>query len=142
MRTKYHSYLSFGLIGIVNTALDIGAYLTLRVASVPIVVANIASTSLALTLSYFLNRRFTFNSAAKSRHTIVPFLLVTLTGLWLLQPLVIYIALSILDAPSVAQSLGHIGISSASRDLLSKLVATPASLVWNYVLYRRIVFRT
>ncbi|GAC1386487.1 MAG: GtrA family protein [Candidatus Saccharimonadales bacterium] len=132
----------FGAIGILNTCIDVGIYLFLRHLYIPVLLANIISTSVALTVSFSLNRRYTFQSTSKGRRTIVLFLLVTLSGLWVIQPIIIHIILSLLRIPLVSHSLDQIVANATSfRDLISKLAATPATLLWNYILYRKIVFK-
>ncbi len=143
MPAKHRKLIVFCAIGVLNTAVDVTIYLVLRRANLPIVAANTISTAAALILSYSLNRKFTFKSTAKARSNIVPFLIVTLAGLWVLQPIVIHLALSVLRLPFAGSLLRQTGLSgSSSRDLLSKLAATPATLLWNYILYSKLVFRS
>ena len=127
---KHKSKLRFGLVGGVNTAIDFGILFLLNGIGVNKYVANLASTSVAFIFSFFANRSFTFKSSGSARKQIVPFLGVTLAGLWLLQPVVIWVVSQLLEA--VEESLAL---------FIAKLVATIASLTWNYVLYSRFVFK-
>ena len=133
MQSKYRNFIIFCSIGILNTVVDISLYLLLRSSGMTVLVANIISTSVALCISYFLNRKYTFRSTTNPRSNVVPFLLVTLTGLWVLQPILIYFSLNLLEQLSIQ--------SSTQLDLVAKLIATIFTLVWNYILYKKIVFR-
>ena len=131
--------LLFATIGIANTALDIVIFLLLTNTGVTIVVANIISTGCALALSYALNKRFTFNDRLTDRTTILRFFSVTLLGLWILQPIIIYISLYLFSLDLVADLFAILVPFSA---LIAKLIATSFSLIWNYTLYKYIVFST
>lgn len=133
MQSKYRNFIIFCSIGILNTVVDISLYLLLRSSGMTVLVANIISTSVALCISYFLNRKYTFRSTTNPRSNVVPFLLVTLTGLWVLQPILIYFSLNLLEQLSMQ--------SSTQLDLVAKLIATIFTLVWNYILYKKVVFR-
>ena len=132
MHSKYRNFIIFCSIGVLNTVVDISFYLLLRSSGTTVLFANIISTSVALLISYFLNRKYTFKSTTNPRSNIVPFLIVTLVGLWVLQPVVIYFSLNLLKQLSIQ--------SSAQLDLVAKLIATAFTLVWNYVLYKKVVF--
>lgn len=118
----------FGVVGVANTALDFGILFGLTSLGTPVFLANIVSTSAALALSFVLNRNFTFRSDGARSRQLVLFFVVTLVGLWVLQPLVILGVQALLPM--------HDQISL----LIGKLAATVVSLVWNYVLYARFVF--
>jgi putative flippase GtrA len=95
--------------------------------------ANYISTSSALIFSFFANKHFTFKSTEKNHiRQIVLFLAVTLFGLWVLQPLVIKFA---------QVTLQHFFGADVLLTLVAKVVATCVSLIWNYLLYDRFVFR-
>ena len=135
--------LSFGAIGVANTAVDVGIFLILRHYFVPILLANIISTSFALGLSYTLNKKFAFKSQGAHAKSLFLFLLVTLIGLWILQPIVIKLALIVLNTPTVSAVATQL-IARPERffELIAKLSATPVTLVWNYLLYKHIVFKS
>lgn len=139
---KLPPFAIFCIIGLINTAIDVAIFLTLQGQGLPIIAANIASTSVALVVSFILNKRFTFDSQAPTRQTLLPFIAVTLTGLWLLQPLVIYLSLAFFDITAVNNLATAIYADFNSiQNLLAKLVATPATIIWNFVLYKRFVFK-
>lgn len=127
---KHESKLRFALIGGINTAIDFGILFLLNALGINKYLANIASTSVAFVFSFFANRTFTFKSTGSAKKQFIPFLVVTLSGLWLLQPAIIWIVL--LPLSSLDETLAL---------FIAKLVATVASLIWNYVLYSRVVFK-
>ena len=133
MMSKYNNFIIFCSIGILNTVIDISLFLLLRRGETSVLLANIISTSIALCFSYFLNRKYTFRSTTDPRSNIVAFLIVTLVGLWVLQPIVIYFSLNLLRQLNIQ--------NSTQLDLLAKLIATTITLVWNYILYKKVVFR-
>lgn len=123
----------FGAVGAINTIVDFSIlFLMVTVFTVPTIVANIISTSAALGVSFLLNKKAVFKSDSKGwKHQLALFVGVTLTGLWGLQSIVIFLAVGMFE-----QLIGH-----TSALLLAKIVATLTSLVWNYMWYSRVVFR-
>lgn len=134
--------VSFASIGIANTLIDVTIFLSLRQLLVPILAANIVSTSVALSFSFLMNKRFTFGSSNAIKKSLPAFILVTLVGLWVLQPIIIKLVLTMLYLPAVDMLLQTV-IFNADRyyELLAKLAATPATLIWNFLLYKRVVFK-
>ena len=127
---KHESKLRFALVGGTNTAIDFGILFLLHGLGVDKYVANIISTSVAFVFSFFANRSFTFKSKKDARKQAIPFIIVTLTGLWILQPIVIWLVL--------------LPLQSLNQDMalfIAKLGATVVSLVWNYILYSKFVFK-
>ena len=126
--------VKFAAIGLLNTGVDFSLFFTFTsVIGLPIYLSNIISTSAALCLSYLLNAALTFQSTKTTRRTAL-FFAVTISGLWALQPIVIHTVLVILRAAP----------DSISYELLllsAKIAATAASLVWNFLLYKYLVFR-
>ena len=116
---------TFAAIGALNTAVDVTIYALLIWLTVPLLLAVIISTTAGMVCSYVLNRRFTFKT---SRQPIVQFICITITGLWVLQPVVIWLLIQLFEITSA------LGLSMA------KLAATSISLMWNFVWYR-IVFQ-
>ncbi len=127
---KHESKLRFAFIGGVNTAIDFGILFLLNGLGLNKYIANIISTSVAFVFSFFANRSFTFKSKKDARKQAIPFLVVTLTGLWVLQPIVIWTTL--LPLTSIDQNIAL---------FIAKLAATVVSLIWNYILYSRFVFK-
>jgi putative flippase GtrA len=62
----------------------------------------------------------------------VYFLLITLVGLWIIQPIIINLVKLLVE-----QWL----LNSSVILLIGKLLATCVTLVWNYLLYSRFVFK-
>lgn len=124
--------LRFVIVGVANTALDFALLFLLTRLGVPLIAANMISTGVALTFSFFLNRSYTFGSSGGAGTQAVKFVLVTLVGLWILQPIVLVLGMAVL--PSL--------FSQDLALLFAKGAATVVSMVWNYLLYDRFVFRT
>lgn len=125
---KHASKLRFALIGGINTALDFGLLFGLTALGLDKIIANYISTGFALIFSFFANRSYTFKSTTSTKKQIVPFLIVTLIGLWILQPLIIWAYTSVVGDDALSL-------------FVAKLLATVASLTWNYLLYSRFVFK-
>lgn len=123
----------FALVGGFNTALDFGILFGLTAFGVDKIVANYISTSVSFIFSFFANKTFTFKvKSGNARREFISFILVTLFGLWVLQPLVI---------TAVTQLLATTALDDTAILLIAKLLATIVSLIWNYVLYSRVVFK-
>jgi putative flippase GtrA len=125
----------FVLVGVANTTVDFGILLTLSlVVGLPVLLANTFSTGIALTVSYALNKRAVFGDKhAPSLRQVVTFVVVTLIGLWIVQNIII----ALVFIP-FSQTVG----SDFQAPLLiaAKLMASAVTMVWNYVLYQKIVF--
>lgn len=136
------SFVIFCAIGALNTLIDVSLFYVLYGAGLAILLANIISTSAALSASLFLNNKFTFSGSKITRQTVVSFLVVTLTGLWLLQPAIIWLVLSgIGQAPFVHAATADFVSDPAKFDpLIAKFIALPATITWNYLWYKSVVF--
>jgi putative flippase GtrA len=132
---KHATKVRFGLVGAANTALDFGLLLVLaNFFAVPHVIANIISSSIAFVSSFFANKKYTFKTTGQSVvREMILFTVVTLFGLWVIQSAII----ALLTPPIQA-----IVTNDTITLVIAKLVATLASLTWNYILYSRIVFKT
>lgn len=128
---KHETKVRFLLVGGTNTVLDFALLFLFTGLGLNKVVANIASTGIAFIFSFFANRKFTFKDSSKNvRRQFTIFALVTLSGLWILQPIIILIATNFLDGT----------MDSNASLFVAKVLATLVSLVWNYILYSRLVF--
>ena len=116
---------TFAAIGALNTTVDVTIYTLLIWLTVPLLLAVIISTTTGMVCSYVLNRRFTFKT---NHQLIVQFICITITGLWILQPVAIWLLIQLFEITST------LGLNMA------KLAATSISLMWNFVWYR-IVFQ-
>ena len=134
--------LIFAVIGVFNTAVDVSIFLMLRHVHLSIIVANVISTSIALGGSYVLNKRYTFQANNTTRRSLPLFLLVTIAGLWILQPIVIKLSLVVLQTNVVSRLL-ELLVTQPDRyfELIDKLAATPATLTWNFIFYKHLVFK-
>jgi putative flippase GtrA len=125
--------LRFGAVGVVNTLIDIGVLFTLKSLGLPVVSANIISTTVAFCFSFFANKKYTFKTTGTNvKREIILFVMVTLFGLWVLQNLVIVAATALLAGS---------GLSDSVILFVAKILAICVSLVWNYSLYSRVVFK-
>ena len=128
-----HEKVRFILVGAVNTSIDfIVLFALVDLFGAPTIVANIVSTTVAVAVSYVLNKKAVFGDTDTHNVTqIALFVVVTLTGLWVLQGIIIAVL-----APWLQTFVGkNIALFGA------KLVATVFSLTWNYLWYSRIVFK-
>lgn len=129
---KHADKFRFGFVGIINTAIDFGVLFLLVSLGIPSLAGNYISTTTALIFSFFANKKFTFRDNSRNKTSqIVRFLVVTLFGLWIIQPVIIE-GVKLIASP--------LNINSGLILLIGKILATCATLVWNYVLYSRIVF--
>lgn len=127
---KHESKIRFAIVGGTNTAIDFGILFLLHGLGFNKYIANIISTSVAFVFSFFANRSFTFKTKGNAKKQFIPFLVVTLIGLWILQPAVIWTVSLLLHSFDETLTL-----------FIAKLVATVVSLIWNYLLYSRVVFK-
>ena len=123
----------FAVVGLANTVIDFGLLFLLTFLGLPKIEANTISTGLAFVFSFFANKKYTFKSTSKNiKYEMVSFVIVTLFGLWVLQNGTIW-----LITPLIKSFITNEQISLFA----AKLFATAVSLIWNYYLYERIVFR-
>lgn len=127
----------FVLVGVINTIVDFIVLLSLvGLFSVQIIAANVVSTSCALIVSYLLNKKAVFKDTDPGNHRqVILFVAVTLTGIWLIQAIIIVMVNQGLDS-----LFGSVGTSSIDV-IIAKSIATIGSLTWNYLWYSRVVFR-
>ena len=122
--------IKFATIGAFNTALDFAILFSLKALGINIAFSNIVSTGITFILSFILNKKITFNSTNKTKQESIKeflsFTIITLFGLWVIQTLVIYIITSILSNITL---------------FIAKIIATIFSLIWNFVLYKKVVFK-
>lgn len=125
----------FAGVGVINTITDFFLFFLLaKLLGFPVLLANIFSTSAALSVSYLLNKKAVFkNTDTTSLRQVSLFVGVTLTGLWIVQSIIIWLLI-----PFIERMLPG---ADGWEILIAKLVATGASLLWNYLLYSRLVFK-
>lgn len=121
------------LVGGGNTILDfllLFLFVNLGLNKIP---ANYLSTGITMVISFFVNKSFTFkDDDASSKRKFALFIIVTVTGMWAIQPLLIWGVTHVID-PYIA--------SANVQLFIAKLIATGGSLVWNYYFYSRVVFK-
>lgn len=130
---KHAEKIRFALIGGINTAIDFVILFIFVGLGVPTLISNILSTSSALTFSFFANKKFTFKATNKiTRSQVLQFLGITLVGLWVIQPVIIFV---------VKFLMSGLSLNAFVVLFVGKLVATVATLIWNYLLYKNFVFK-
>ena len=131
---KHADKLRFAIVGGVNTALDFSILFTLTMfIGIPKELANFISTSVSFLFSFFANKKYTFKSTSKNlKKQFLLFTIVTLFGLWVIQTIII---------TAITPVFTNLGVNKPAALLISKLIATAASLIWNYTLYSRVVFK-
>lgn len=133
LKNNIGTKLRFGTVGAANTAIDFGLLFILRSLGLPVISANIISTTVAFCFSFFANKKYTFKSKGGNvKRELLLFVIVTLFGLWVLQNVIMQLILL---------PLSTTGIASETSLLIAKVLATLVSLVWNYVMYSRVVFK-
>jgi putative flippase GtrA len=127
----------FGVVGVANTMIDF-AVLNLLLALFgvtrgwPLVLCNAAAFLGASLNSYFLNKKWTFAQKARaSLRQYLVFLALALGGL-AINSVVLYLLATGLSRPSWLSPTLWINVAKAA--------ATVASLVWNYLACRYVVF--
>lgn len=125
--------IRFSLVSSTATAIDLLVLFILISSGVGLLIANFASTSAGFAYSFIASKKYAFKTA--NRHLpreLVQFLVITLTGIWLLQPLLIW------QLEPVLIKLRLHGLLVA---LVAKLAASLVTFIWNYLWYTRLVFR-
>lgn len=135
-KLKNNQAFWFSVIGGINTALDFIILFVLASFGVKIFIANIFSTGTTFIISFLMNKKITFKSVSNNKKELIRemvlFIFVTLFGLWVIQNIVISTTMPIFE-----NLLKNKRISL----LLSKLIATVFSLIWNFILYKKVVFK-
>ena len=131
---KHADKLRFTIVGSINTVIDFSILFTLTMfLNIPKELANFISTSVSFLFSFFANKQYTFKSTSKNlKRQFLLFTIVTLFGLWVIQTIII---------AATTPVFTNLDINKPAALLISKLIATAASLIWNYTLYSRVVFK-
>ena len=130
---KHAEKIRFAIVGGANTALDFLILFVLVGFGMNAIVANYISTSVAFVFSFFVNKSFTFNHRGGNvLKQFIIFLVISIVALWVIQPLVII---------GVTAALAPLNWDSAVVLFVAKIIATIASLIWNYIFYSRLVFK-
>lgn len=125
-------FLRYATVGGINTAIDFGLLFLFKSLGLPLITANILSTTTAFVFSFFANKKYTFKSHGGSLiREMILFTIVTLFGLWVLQSSVIHFSLDTISKYIHDKNLALFA---------AKFLATSVSLGWNYVFYSLVVF--
>ena len=130
---KHAQKIRFGIVGLANTALDFILLFVLVGLGLDKIPANYISTGISFVFSFFVNKKFTFKSKGGNvKKQFAYFIAITIIGLWVIQPIIITIVSNLLEST---------GLAEAAILFIAKVIATGASLVWNYLFYSRLVFK-
>ncbi|MFI5240204.1 MAG: GtrA family protein [Candidatus Saccharimonadia bacterium] len=142
----------FVSVGAINTAIDFFIYnvLTTKTFHLGRISANFISTTIAMIFSFFANKHLVFGSNGGNLWVqIIGFYLVTAFGVYVLQNIVIYLLSSRYKQPAAIVNklskylhLDHYLSTDFVSKNTAKLAATVVSLSWNFILYKKVVFRT
>ena|SRR5687767_12645203 len=139
----------FGLVGILNTVIDFVLFNVFINVGVYRIMANVLSTTVAMTFSFIANKSWVFGARRGSvLRQAVLFLAVTAFGLYVIQNLVIYGLTEVWLTPlQLAYDLVDLlGLDAVFGEQFvinngAKAVATVFSMTWNYLLYKKLVFK-
>lgn len=133
MFKKHAEKIRFAIVGGANTALDFLILFGLTTLGMNAIAANYISTTVAFIFSFFVNKSFTFNhKGGNVWKQFIIFVAITIFGLWVIQPFIII---------GVTHILTPLDWDASLVLFIAKLIATVASLIWNYILYSRLVFK-
>ncbi|HET8884000.1 MAG TPA: GtrA family protein [Candidatus Saccharimonadales bacterium] len=125
--------VKFSLVSAISTTIDFTILLVLTGFGLPLIAANYISSSIAFVFSFFASKKYAFETPDHHiKREAIPFIVVTLSGIWLLQPLIIWLLEPI---------IGQFGIHAVLVIVLAKAAASSVTFVWNYLFYSRLVFK-
>jgi putative flippase GtrA len=124
--------IRFGLVSSISTAIDFTLLLTITSFGMPLLIANFISSSTSFIFSFFASKKYAFRTPDHHiQREAVMFIIVTLTGIWVIQPLIMW---------PLEPFIKHIGIRGVLVVIIAKLAASLATFIWNYLFYTRLVF--
>ncbi|MDP4038407.1 MAG: GtrA family protein [bacterium] len=144
----------FGLVGILNTVIDIVLQnILFQFFGLTKVIAALISGTAAMINSFIFNQRFTFRAKKTDTLHIFYFFAITLFGLYIIRPLVIifftriwlwpadtaYKVLTWLHVP-IPHSV-NVSAYDATVNYIGLFMAILVVLIYNYLLYRKVVFK-
>ncbi|QOS78758.1 GtrA family protein [Paenibacillus sp. JNUCC31] len=126
MTNRWVTIFKFGIVGVLNTAVDAMVFTLLAAAGTPALIAQVISYSCGVVNSYWWNGRWTFHDAGRQgkKTEIIRFLTTNL----------VVLALSSLILYSCNSTLGW-------SVMMSKILATLSGMVINYIASRYWVFQ-
>lgn len=147
----------FGLIGILNTLIDYTIFIGLtKIFGIPlgqVYIAKLASGGVAMINSFYFNRTWVFKSGRNNSNSqAIKFLVVTLIGVFLIQTSLTQFFTTSFPyfgnlGFQIAESIGIVGLlpgiitSAFVIKTVAFGMATVASLTWNFIMYRNVVFK-
>jgi putative flippase GtrA len=146
----------FAVVGVVNTLVDYVLFVGLtKILHLPldwVWIAKVISGTVAISVSFYLNRTWVFNSAARSFGQATRFLVVTVVAVYGIQTPLTHVFASLY--PDIGQAfyaaLVATGLPEAFPTVLTEAfaiktaafaIATSVSMMFNFFLYRFWVFR-
>jgi putative flippase GtrA len=141
----------FGIVGALNTVVDFTIYNLLHFnVGLGLIQANIISTTIAMTCSFFMNKRLVFRHHGKiDFRQAVLFLATTAFGLYILQTGIIALLTSVWLQPlhAMVKIVHATGLHQLVSDTFvvnngAKAVATVVSMAWNFIIYKKVVFKS
>jgi putative flippase GtrA len=131
--SKHIDKLKFASVGVANTVIDIAVLnLLVLIVGLPAIVANTISTGLGITFSFFMNKKWTFESNGKNYlREVVLFFVFSIIAMWVINNGILQVLVLIL--PSEWAEFLRVNVA--------KIIASVASMTWNYITYKYVVFR-
>jgi len=136
----------FGIVGILNTLVDIVLYnILFAVFAVPSATAGIISGTLAMINSFIFNQRFTFRTQKVDTKHIVYFFFITGFGIYVIRPVILSFLTKTWLWPSqivydVTSALRLPLSAEFDRNNFALAVAIVLVLGYNYIMYKKFVF--
>lgn len=138
----------FAAVGVLNTLFDFTVFnIFALIVGVNPVIASIIAASLAMAVSFYLNKKFVFSNNTMAAHRqAVLFIIVTAFGVYVLQSLFIEAFANrwpgfLIDIHTMLSAVGF----RFSQDFVvvngAKAIGVSVSMIWNYLLYDSIVFK-
>ncbi|MFV0484924.1 MAG: GtrA family protein [Candidatus Saccharimonadales bacterium] len=123
---KHGEKVKFLFVGGLNTVLDFLIYgLLANILGVYVIIANMISTLICMTASFFLNYNFVWKSKKSKRQTAPRFLAVSLISAWVIQSGIIWIATSIFGTADLT-------------NLIAKIIGIGCGMIFNFFGYKYI----
>ncbi len=148
----------FAVVGVANTLVDyvifVGLTKVFHLSLDSVWIAKVISGTVAMTLSFFLNRRWVFGARghAPVHHQAARFFTATAIGVYGIGVPVTQLFARVYQGPGrwLHDVLGHLGLTSAAPSVFTEAfatktaafaIATCCSMVFNFLAYRYWVFR-
>lgn len=135
----------FGLVGILNTVVDVVIVNVLVHFGLGIVIAGAISGTIAMVNSFIFNQRFTFKVNRVKGMRVVYFFVITMFGLYVIRPLILNFFTKQWLAPGeivyqVTHSIGLPLSKTFDSNNFALGVAIVVVLGYNFVMYKKFVF--